>query len=142
MKIFIVPSGNGYVCVNSDNKESDKIYLKQGARQLSEKEIEKAGMTGYESYVSPLNTVVNKDGTVKFTPPKEDEQKNFLFTTLRMARNDRLTATDYMMCVDFPISEKQLENVKAYRQALRDLPEQDGAPWDGGGKKTPWPVLS
>ena len=27
----------------------------------------------------------------------------------------------------------------AYKQALRDLPAQPGAPWDGGGPETPWP---
>ena len=27
-----------------------------------------------------------------------------------------------------------------YRQKLRDLPKEDGAPWDGGGEETPWPI--
>ncbi|MDY0204729.1 MAG: phage tail assembly chaperone [Desulfovibrio desulfuricans] len=31
--------------------------------------------------------------------------------------------------------------IKAYRQFLRDLPAQEGAPWDGGGELTPWPEL-
>lgn len=29
----------------------------------------------------------------------------------------------------------------AYALALCNLPEQDGAPWDGGGSQTPWPVM-
>lgn len=28
-----------------------------------------------------------------------------------------------------------------YAIALCNLPEQEGAPWDGGGNNTPWPVV-
>ena len=42
---------------------------------------------------------------------------------------------------DYPISADALSAVKAYRQTLRDLPGQEGAPWDGGGELTPWPEL-
>ena len=42
---------------------------------------------------------------------------------------------------DYPISDDQRAVVQAYRQALRDLPSQEGAPWDGGGEETPWPEL-
>jgi hypothetical protein len=31
--------------------------------------------------------------------------------------------------------------IKAYRQFLRDLPAQEGAPFDGGGELTPWPHM-
>ena len=41
---------------------------------------------------------------------------------------------------DYPISADALVQAKAYRTALRDLPDQPGAPWDGGGELTPWPI--
>ena len=61
------------------------------------------------------------------------------FASLRTARDMRLDATDKYLLADCPISVGKLAAVKAYRQALRDLPAQPGAPWDGGGELTPWP---
>ena len=62
------------------------------------------------------------------------------FERLRAERGRRLTATDYLLMQDYPIPADQLTAVQAYRQALRDLPAQEGAPWDGGGDETPWPA--
>ena len=42
---------------------------------------------------------------------------------------------------DYPLDDTLKGAVQAYRQALRDLPAQSGAPWDGGGEATPWPEI-
>lgn len=63
------------------------------------------------------------------------------FRMLRMARDGRISATDYLMTADYPISESSKTMVMAYREALRNLPAQSGAPWDGGGNLTPWPEM-
>lgn len=75
----------------------------------------------------------------KGTAPVRPESERF--EMLRSARDAKLTATDYLVMPDYPIEAEKLEAVKVYRQALRDLPSQDGAPWDGGGEGTPWPIL-
>lgn len=62
------------------------------------------------------------------------------FERLRAERDRRIVATDFLLMQDYPIPADQRTAVQAYRQALRDLPAQDGAPWDGGGKETPWPA--
>ncbi len=62
------------------------------------------------------------------------------FKRLREARDGRLAATDYLLMPDYPLDEETRIVVAAYRQALRDFPGLDGAPWDGGGEATPWPV--
>ena len=62
------------------------------------------------------------------------------FTLLRAAREAKLAATDYLVAPDYPLTEEERAAVIAWRQALRDLPAQDGAPWDGGGEATPWPA--
>lgn len=72
---------------------------------------------------------------------QEAEKKAALFAQLREARDAKLAATDFYLAADYPIEADKLEAVKTYRQALRDLPEQNGAPWDGGGEATPWPTL-
>lgn len=47
---------------------------------------------------------------------------------LRAERDGLLAETDKYMILDSPISEKEREQYRAYRQYLRDLPEADGFP--------------
>lgn len=78
------------------------------------------------------------DGWSAIEPKKSREE---LLRMLRAARDIRLAATDYLMLPDSPLADGQKAALTLYRQALRDLPAQEGAPWDGGGEATPWPVL-
>ena len=63
------------------------------------------------------------------------------FERLRAERDRRIAATDYLLMQDYPLDNTLKEAVRLYRQALRDLPSQEGAPWDGGGEETPWPEI-
>lgn len=63
------------------------------------------------------------------------------FERLRAERDSRLSATDYLLMPDYPLSDDQRTILQVYRQALRDLPSQEGAPWDGGAEDTPWPEI-
>ncbi len=76
------------------------------------------------------------DGWSAIEPEKSREE---LLRMLRAARDIRLAATDYLMLPDAPLASGRKAALTIYRQALRDLPQQDGAPWDGGGELTPWP---
>lgn len=49
-------------------------------------------------------------------------------------------ADELLMGKETTLTEEQYMQVLAYIQALRDLPAQFGAPWDGGGEETPWPA--
>lgn len=60
---------------------------------------------------------------------------------LRAACEQKLSQTDKFTVPDYPITEEQRQAILAYRQAIRDLNHQDGAPWDGGGGLTPWPEM-
>lgn len=57
-----------------------------------------------------------------------------LATNIRMLRDAKLSATDYLVVPDYPISSEELQVVKEYRQALRDIPQQAGFP-----KAVEWP---
>ena len=46
----------------------------------------------------------------------------------RERRDQLLADTDYLLMPDYPLGADELEAVKAYRQALRDVPEQPGFP--------------
>ena len=48
---------------------------------------------------------------------------------VRAKRDGLISATDYLLTHDYPISAEDLEAVKAYRTALRDVPQQEGFPY-------------
>lgn len=130
----------GNVVLNCDSDEDIKEFIKQGYREITAQELASAGMTGYEHLVSPANTAVSEDGIITFTPPEPPSSES-LFASFRTERDRRLAATDYLLMPDYPLDDTLKGAVQAYRQALRDLPSQEGAPWDGGGEATPWPVI-
>ena len=53
----------------------------------------------------------------------EDRKKDF-----RLNRNILLKDTDWALASDTPLSNEQKTEATTYRQALRDLPAQDGFP--------------
>lgn len=54
---------------------------------------------------------------------------------VRAQRDEMIAQTDYLMMPDYPISDEDKALVEAYRQALRDIPEQEGFP-----SEVQWPV--
>ena len=69
--ILVCKTEDGPICFNV-NGEADytRIMSQAGSRELSPSEIKQYGMEGYESLVCPVNTVVNRDGTVTFMKQK------------------------------------------------------------------------
>ena len=53
----------------------------------------------------------------------------------RAERDRLLSATDYLAMPDYPLDEERKAAVLAYRQALRDIPEQAGFP-----RQIDWPT--
>ena len=47
---------------------------------------------------------------------------------IRAKRNNLLSNTDHLIQSDYPISDEKKQEIKVYRQALRDIPQQDGFP--------------
>ena len=54
---------------------------------------------------------------------------------VRAQRDSMIAQTDYLMMSDYPISEENKTLLETYRQALRDIPEQEGFP-----SNVQWPV--
>ena len=57
-----------------------------------------------------------------------------LSSQVRAKRDRRIAETDYYMMPDYPSDPNNIEEMKAYRQALRDIPKQEGFP-----SKFTWP---
>lgn len=72
----------------------------------------------------------------KIPEPTAEEIQAQIARDARSKRDYLISQTDYLLQPDYPISAEQLEEVKAYRQALRDVPEQDGFP-----EKIVWPEM-
>ena len=69
--------------------------------------------------------------SVEKIPEKTPEEKIAETEEEVRSKRDRLIAdTDYLLMNDYPISEEDLEVVKAYRTALRDVPQQEGFPYE------------
>lgn len=68
-------------------------------------------------------------------PPYEPTDEE-LARRIRDERDRKIEETDYYMMPDYPADPETLEVVKAYRKALRDIPEQVGFP-----RKVEWPVV-
>lgn len=135
--IFI--ASNGFV-LRVASQEDRIAFLNSQWHELSDAAISDAGMSVYESFVRPHNTSVAKYGSIVFIPPPPPTEED-LFTQLRAVRDAKLGDTDKYLLADYPSSADSLAAIRAYRQTLRDLPGQEGAPWDGGGELTPWPEL-
>nr|DAL76070.1 MAG TPA: tail assembly chaperone protein [Caudoviricetes sp.] len=63
---------------------------------------------------------------VKAPEPTDEE----LSTQARTERDRKIAKTDYYMMSDYPSNPQNLEELKVYRQALRDVPKQEGFPMD------------
>ena len=74
---------------------------------------------------------------VEKIPEKTEEEKLADAEELVRSKRDSLISdTDYLLMDDYPISSEDLEAIKAYRTALRDVPQQEGFPYD-----VVWPEL-
>lgn len=87
------------------------------------------------------NACIENRGEEYIILKNEPPSSEMLFANLRAERDGRIAATDYLIMPDYPLAEDSRAAVQIYRQALRDLPTKEGAPWDGGGEATPWPAM-
>ena len=133
--VYVLPA-NGY---------PDEPVIAEGcvARRVNGAWVNVENHVGETGFVNGVLTKIEgygplPDGWSVTPPPPTADQ---LFAALRAARDAMLADTDRMLLPDYPITAEALEKVKTYRAALRDLPDQPGAPWDGGGELTPWPEL-
>ena len=135
--------------INVDSEPDLNRHLETGWSLLAPDQIEAAGMVGYEHLVSPTNAVVNADGSITFTPPAPLSSEE-IFSRLRSKRDDHISsalwlrerhADELALGKETTLTPEQYTALLTYIQALRDLPAQPGAPWDGGGELTPWPEL-
>lgn len=60
--------------------------------------------------------------------PEPDD--SMVAKAIRAKRNNLIGETDYYLMPDYPSNPQNLEELKVYRQALRDIPKQEDFPRD------------
>ena len=65
-----------------------------------------------------------------------DSDRVLLSRDIVYKRNSLLSQTDYLMNPDYPISDSKKEELRVYRQSLRDITDQKGYP-----ENVVWPEM-
>lgn len=68
--------------------------------------------------------------------PRDEWTEDQWADMVRRKRDSLISGTDYYILPDYPSTPDGLEAVKAYRQVLRDISEQNGFP-----RNVQWPSL-
>lgn len=100
-----------------------------------------AGHTRQAPYPIPDGHYAVMQGGWKYiqgTPPSEQEAATpGQAAKIRAARDELLAACDWTQVDDTPLSNTAKASWAAYRQSLRDVPSQEGFPWN-----VVWPTVS
>jgi hypothetical protein len=84
--------------------------------------------TIYRPYDSGLRGRVESDIAAWLSLAKREEYDSFA-AEVRAERNRRLTDSDMTQLPDAPVDVELKNAWRAYRQALRDIPDQEGFPY-------------
>jgi len=80
---------------------------------------------------SLINGVWVREWLIVSVDPAELERRTTAQAALqREERNRVLSRTDYTQCLDYPGTDNERASYAVFRQALRDVPDQVGFPWD------------
>ncbi len=80
--------------------------------------------------IDPTPDGVRRFQIVKAPEPTDEE----IAEMVRLERDGKIAATDYLAMPDYALSEEERAAVTSYRQALRDIPMQEGFP-----REVVWP---
>lgn len=104
------------------HKQTARIHL---LREIFNKFTE--GSTEYRLVQDPVTNARSVEKIPEKTPEEKLAEKE---EEVRSTRDRLISETDYLLTADYPIDAESLEAVKSYRQALRDVPQQEGFPWE------------
>ena len=130
MKTHYTQKPNKMEIINIDDK--DLIYVRENIEEetISTEGSETTGYIADEYYMTlPHPATGNYEEYLSSAKSMEIES---LSSIARERRDKLLSETDYLALSD----QTMPENVKSYRQALRDIPEQSGFPYEIN-----WPQL-
>ena len=138
-KVFYRFGGEGWVTEPKPTCAADLVGVVVSHQSQTPRDIEMRSLIQKFSQDEGYREKRGEDlsWAVEKIPEKTPEEKLAETEEAVRSKRDRLIAdTDYLLMNDYPISEEDLAVVKAYRTALRDVPQQEGFPYD-----VAWPEL-
>lgn len=138
-KVFYRFGGAGWVTEPKPTCAADLVDVVVSHQSQTPRDIEMRSLIQKFSQEAGYREKRGEDlsWSVEKIPEKTPEEKLAETEEEVRSKRDRLIAdTDYLLMNDYPISEEDLAVVKAYRTALRDVPQQEGFPYD-----VAWPEL-
>lgn len=138
-KVFYRFGGEGWVTEPKPTCAADLVGVVVSHQSQTPRDIEMRSLIQKFSQEEGYREKRGEDlsWSVEKIPEKTPEEKLAETEEEVRSKRDRLIAdTDYLLMNDYPISEEDLAVVKAYRTALRDVPQQEGFPYD-----VAWPDL-
>ena len=106
-----------------------KVYVYKGQEYKSERQLREAIFKKERKAFAKCETEADwakHEVTVKEVQFSQEQ----MALRVRSNRDRLLLACDYYVMPDYPSTEEGLAEVKAYRQALRDITKQKGFPFD------------
>lgn len=132
VRVFLINTADGIVCVNETSEEICLQHLANGARELTREEIASvfkdrphcAGDSRTKVIGDSLETAI-----VTYEYPTSEEILEEQANTVRNERDRLLARCDKFALPDYPHSDDATRVAwLQYRQALRDISEQPGFP--------------
>lgn len=80
--------------------------------------------------VEQVPETLETDGTWVFDGAEIVQDADLTAEYLRGKRDTLLGETDWAICLDSPLDAERKSVIMGYRQALRDMPQQEGFPFD------------
>ena len=113
-----------------EDGETRRYWLKSVVQEFKfwyweteEMRAEWSNRGGYSKY-----SLIN--GELVLTDSNNTYRKNSAWITQRLRRNELLQETDWAVAPDSPLTAEKRAEWEAYRQALRDVPQNNDNPYD------------
>lgn len=153
IRVFKIKEDGREYCINTVSEFDGNRYAEMGFEEVPHDEAQ-ALFGDKITHVSAFTTSI-VDGKITFNPPDDVDvvSEKFAFDTFRDLRQQKLSEYDHKISQlqrkirqaatpeEKAKLEKQITLWDKYADMLCDLPEKDGAPWDGDMNKIPWPKM-
>lgn len=124
-------NGNCDIVINDKIKKVNETHIDDEGEEVTTSKYTFNSYRVTTPYRDTLEEeLASKDGYnlwLNFVVTQATEQKA---KEVRALRDELLNETDWTQMPDTALSEEKQEQYRIYRQALRDIPEQEGFPFD------------
>ena len=131
---FLVGSSYAGILPVGENGDNFNISMNEGFSSLKgmikEKYMKQENVQNYVSEIEEDESLTEEEKVVIDQLDTEDQ-----WTVIRGERFSRLTGTDWTQLADAPLTSQEVADYSAYRQELRDIPQNQSDPFN-----ITWPV--